>query len=114
MRPRKAWHHWLESPVPGAQIEPVSGPVAQHRVAGGDAEAVAALLRLRPVRVEDAHGHLGRVERHQPIRADPTVPVAQARQQRHHPVQVRRQVEDEVVVAQRLVLGQLHGRHDLT
>ena len=59
-------------------------------MAGRDAQAVAALLGLGAVGVEDPDGEPGRVEGEQAVRAHAPVAVAEAGQQGHHPLQVGR------------------------
>ena len=99
--------------VDGAQLEAVGGAVLEHGVSGRDAQAVAALLGLRAVRVEDAHGHRPWIECEQPVRAEASEAVAQHGEQRHELVQRTRQVEHEVVVAEGLVLDQVDLRQGL-
>ena len=98
-------------PVDRAELEPVGRPVLEHGVGGGDAQPVAALLGLGPVGVEDTHAHRRRVEGEQPVGAQAPVAVAELRQQGDQVVKRSRQVQDHVVVAQRLVLDQVYLRH---
>jgi hypothetical protein len=55
--------------------------ILEDRVRRGNAKAVAALLGLRAVGVEDADRHRIRIEGQQAIRAETDMPVAQPRQQ---------------------------------
>ena len=76
-----------------------------------DAQAVAALLGLGAVGVEDPNGHGPGVEGEQAIGAEAEVPVAQRRQMGHDLVEGTRQVHEQVVVAQRLILEEVYLRH---
>ena len=79
----------------------------EDRMGGGDAQPIAALLRLRPVRVEDPHGLRLRIEGQQAVGAEAEVPVADPGQDFDHLLEWRGQVQDEVVVAQGLVFNEI-------
>ena len=84
--------------------------VAQDGVAGGDAEPVPALLGLRPVGVEDAQRKAVRVEGEQPVGPHAAVAVAEPGRQLREAGDGIGEVEDQVVVPERLVLDQVKER----
>ena len=98
-------------PIGGAQREVLARAVDEDRMRRRDAQAVAALLGLGAVGVEDPNGHGLGVEGEQAIGAEAEVPVAQRRQMGHDLVEGTRQVHEQVVVAQRLVLKEVYLRH---
>jgi len=93
--------------IDGSQLEAVRSAVLKDGMGRGDAETVAALLRFRAVRIEDAHRHRDAVVRQQAIRAQPSVPVADRGQHLDKLVEGSREVHHEVVVAEGLILDQV-------
>ena len=83
----------------------------EHRVAGRDAQAVAAPLRFGPVGIEDPDRESGHVEGQQAVGPQASVAVTDAREQVNDARHVGGQVEHQVVVRQRLVLDQMNHRH---
>jgi hypothetical protein len=73
----------------------------------GYAEAIAALLRLRTVGVEDADAHCGGVERKEPVGAQAVMTAAEDWEQVDQRVKRAGQVQDKVIVAQCLVLDEI-------
>ena len=92
------------------QLEALACAVVEHCVRGDDAQAVAALLRLGRVRVEDANGHRPWLEGQQAVRTEAAIAVAQHGQQCHDLVERRGHVQHEVVVAERLIFDEVYLR----
>src|SRR5258708_37054694 len=69
-----------------AQLETFARRVLEDGVGGRDAQAVAALLGLRAIRLEDPDGHRLRVEGQQTIGAAAPVALAQCGPDLDHPV----------------------------
>ncbi len=99
----------LVGPVRSGQLEPVAGAVLEDGVGGRDTKAVAAFLSFRAIWIEDPHAHRRWVESEEAVRTEAAIAIAQNRQQLDDPVEVTGQVENEVVVAQRLVLNEINS-----
>src|SRR5207237_178576 len=97
--------------VERAQLEVLARPMLHDGVGGRDAQSVPTLLRLRAVGVEDSTRHRPRVKRRQAIGAESAEPVAYHRKEGDDLVQRPGHVEQQVVVAERLVLDQVYLRH---
>ena len=89
------------------QLELGLGLVLEDGVAGGDAEPVAALLRLGAVGVEDPDREFLRVEEQQTVGSQAALPVTKPWDQPPQPLGGGGEVQDQVVVSQRLILDQV-------
>jgi len=101
----------LENPdrvgaIAGPDLELLRGAVLEDGVGRRDPQAVTALLSLAPVGVEDPYRKRRRVEGEQAVAAQPELAMAEGRQQPDQLLERSRQVEHQVVVAERLVLDQ--------
>src|SRR5205807_9910752 len=106
----------LDHPAPGVHRERVAlGVAVLAQPLGEDAQAVARLLGLAAVGVEDAQAEIGAGGGHQhqnAVGADPPVPVADADDGGLR--EIERQVvaaQDDVVVAEAVALGERDRRH---
>src|SRR5215510_4721950 len=113
-RPADGYHSDRVAPIARVELEALLGMVPEHGMTGGDAQSVSAPFGLRAVWIEDPHGALSRVEGKQAVGTDSVVTVADLGQQRYDLPQLRGQVEHQIVVAERLVLGDLDDAHDHT
>lgn len=78
-------------------------------MAGGDAQAVATLLRLGGIGVEDAQPEGRRIEDQKAVSARPPMAITDLRQQRNHSLQRSWEIQDQIVVAEGLVLEQFEA-----
>jgi hypothetical protein len=90
----------------GHDLEALTGSVLEHSMTGADTQPVAAPLGLRAIRVEDADRQRGRVKGEQTVGPQAQMTVADAGKHWHNLVQRGRQVQHQVVVAERLVFDQ--------
>ena len=97
------------------QLEGAFATMRQDQVSGGDAQPVAALLGFRAVGVDHPHPAARRVDQQHAVGAHTQVAITEERGRDEGGVEAARSIDDQVVVAERLVLGQeegIKGGHD--